>query len=305
MNTLMQLTTGRLHFAALPLLMISLPLLAQPPVFEAQILQSFSAFDARQGVAVDDEHFYVINNVRLTRHDKRSGKAQLQWDGVSATAGPLIHLDSGMIHDGRLYAAHSNYPNWPMTSSIEVWDSENLEHVVSHSFGVKLGSLTWLDYHQGSWWGTFANYDIVHDGMIRPYGETRNTVLVQFDEQFNIRQSWTLPPALLDRMRPMSNSGGSWGGDGLLYLTGHDYPEIYVMQLPESGSQLRWVATVHVPGFNGQGIAWDRSIAGRELWGILRQEQLVYRIAMPDVANSLPSQTADYRRGPGEFNRGH
>lgn len=280
---------------------ISAPLAAEPPVFKAQVLQTFQTFDARQGVAVDAGHFYAVNNFSLTRHDKQSGEAELQWDGVSDVDGPLIHLDSGMIHNGRLYAAHSNYPIWPMTSSIEVWDAQTLEHVDSHSFGVKLGSLTWVDYYEGVWWGAFANYDKIQDGMNRPYGETRNTVVVQFDDQFNVRQSWTLPPAILDRMRPMSNSGGSWGRDGLLYLTGHDYPEIYVMQLPETGSQLQWLATVQVPGLNGQGIAWDRSISGRELWGILKQDELVYRIAMPELPEALGGSAANYIRQADKF----
>lgn len=287
MSTTVQWVPGRAQLLALLPMLISLPVSGQPPVFEAQILESFQAFDARQGVAVDEGHFYAINNFSVTRHDKQSGAVSLQWGGIASADDPLIHLDSGMIHDGRLYAAHSNYPDWPMTSSIEIWDAETMEHTGSHSFGVKLGSLTWLDYSQDTWWGAFANYDIVQEGMDRPYGETDNTVIVKFDTRFNILQSWTLPAAILDRMRPMSNSGGSWGRDGLLYLTGHDGGEIYVMQLPETGSQLDWVATVIVPGLHGQGIAWDRSIAGRELWGILRQDELVYRIAMPEIAESL------------------
>jgi len=28
---------------------------------------------------------------------------------------------SGLL--GRLYAAHSNYPEWPMTNTIEVWNT--------------------------------------------------------------------------------------------------------------------------------------------------------------------------------------
>ena len=93
------------------------------------------------------------------------------------------------------------------------------------------------------------------------------------------------------RLTPMSNSGGSWGADGYLYLTGHDYPEIYVMRPPVTGGTLEWVATVHVPGLNGQGIAWDRTIAEPVLWGILKSRSEVYRIHMPKIDLPPKSQT--------------
>ena len=172
-----------------------------------------------------------------------------------------------------------------MTSSVEVWDMDNLQHIESHSFGVMLGSFTWLDRYNGSWWGAFANYDIVQREMTQPYGETRNTVMVQFDDDFEVLQSWSLPAEILRRMSPMSNSGGSWGGDGYLYLSGHDDPELYVMALPEVGSELDWLATVRMPGLNGQGIAWDRSADGSILWAILRSTRQVLKIEMPVLSN--------------------
>ncbi len=276
---------------------------ANPPQFEAAIEATFRTFDARQGVAVSAEHFYAINNFSITKHRKYDGEALLQWDGVTDVDGPLIHLDSGVIHDGLLFTSHSNYPHWPMTSSVEVWEAESMQHVTSHNIGVMLSSLTWLDRYQDQWWGAFANYDKVQDGMDFPYGETRNTVVVRFNEAFQPIQNWTLPAAILARMTPMSNSGGSWGDDGLLYLTGHDYPEIYVMELPKTGSELEWVATVTVPGLNGQGIAWDRTIAERRLWAILKSEELVYRIAMPEIVTQLPRSETDYLRKPGAFEK--
>ncbi|MCB1664636.1 MAG: hypothetical protein KDI28_02610 [Pseudomonadales bacterium] len=268
-----------------------LPLPDGMPVFEAEIMTTFATFDARQAVAVDADAFYAVNNFRVTRHDKRSGEPQLQWDGVSDETGPLIHLDSGMVHEGRLYAAHSNYPLWPMSSSIEIWDTATMAHVASHSFGIQLGSMTWIDRHEGYWWGGFGNYDKVQDGQDHPYGETRFSQVVKMDDAFRILEQWSLPAALYPRLTPMSNSGGSWGADGYLYLTGHDYPEIYVMRPPVTGGTLEWVATVHVPGLNGQGIAWDRTIAEPVLWGILKSRSEVYRIHMPKIDLPPKSQT--------------
>lgn len=292
------------HFYRLTLLacvglLISQLSRADTPVFDAQIEREFPTFDARQGVAVDASHFYAVNNFSLTKHDKQTGEALLQWDGLSDVDGPLVHLDSGFVLDGRLYAAHSNYPVWPMTSSIEIWDTETLVHVASHSFGIALGSMTWLDRHNGYWWGAFANYDKTQDEQSHPYGETRNTQVVKMNDEFVVLERWTLPPSILSRMTPMSNSGGSWGPDGYLYLTGHDFPEIYVMALPATGSQLDWVATVTVPGLDGQGIAWDRSVPEPILWAILKREELVYRIRMPAI--TVPAASRSYVRKPGEF----
>lgn len=275
------------------------PAAAEPPVFTGRIMETFETFDGRQGVAVDRRHFYAVNNFRITQHSREDGTPRVQWDGRSDIDGPLVHLDSGVIHDGRLYAAHSNYPHWPMTSSVEIWNAETLEHVDSISFGIASGSLTWVDRHDGYWWGAFGNYDKIQNGQIHPYGETRRTQVVQMDDAFEVIRRWTYPPGLLERMRPMSNSGGSWGPDGLLYITGHDHPEIYVVERPSSGSMLEWIATVEVEGLNGQGIAWDRSTDQRVLWGILKQKRHVHRMEIPPV--TIRNVRPDYRRWPGDF----
>jgi len=137
--------------AATLLVVLSHVALAGVPVVEAKLLAEFDTFDARQGVAVDEDFFYAVNNTRITKHDKVSGEALLQWDGGPEENGLLIHLDGAMVHEGRIFAPHSNYPQWPMTSSIEVWDAATMAHVESYSFGVNLGSLTWIDYHDGYW----------------------------------------------------------------------------------------------------------------------------------------------------------
>lgn len=273
---------------------------AQVPEVEATLLQQFDTFDARQGVAVDAAHFFAINNTRITMHDKTTGEALLQWDGgADDGSGRLKHLDSGMVLDGRLYAAHSNYPDSPMSSSIEIWNAITLEHLASHSFGILLGSLTWLDFYQDHWWATFANYDRVQPGERAPYGTTAATILVKMDSDFTILERWLFPSALHERFTPMSNSGGSWGADGFLYITGHDHPEVYVLQIPDQGSQVHWLATVNVPWIEGQGIAWDRSTDERIMWGILKREEKVFRFWVPEILEirepfqDIPLKTPD------------
>ena len=76
-----------------------------------------------------------------------------------------------------------------------------------------------------------------------------------------------------------------WRGHvSLLYITGHDEKELYVLRRPKSGVTLDYVTTVDVP-FEGQSWAWDRSVPGeRVIYGIsrARQEVIVARIpALP------------------------
>lgn len=252
------------------LAVLSLPVFAQtPPRFE-EVLR-FRSEMARQGVAVDAAHVYAVTDQGLAKLDKRSGAEVAAWRGPKD--GPIIHLDSGVVVDGLLYAAHSNYPQEPMTSSVEVWDVSTMRHVRTHSFGILLGSLTWIDRHDGKWWAVFANYSRVFGPSQRPYGNTHWTTLVQFDDQWRQQQAWIFPPNILRRAEPMSISGGSWGPDGLLYVTGHDHPEVYQVRLPAMGSVLEHVATLPIAG-EGQGIAWDRA-AGDVLWMISRRERQV------------------------------
>ena len=231
----------------------------------------FEAPEARQGVAVGERHFYVIGNRVIAKYDRQDGRRLAVWEGPEG--GPISHLNGGVVVDGRLYCAHSNYPGIPMTSSVEIWDADTLEHVGSHSFGVAGGSLTWVDYHGGFWWAGFAQYSGARAG--EPGRDTSWTEVVQLDERWQRLQGWVFPPEVLDRFRPMSNSGASWGPDGLLYCTGHDHHEVYAMRLPKLASTLDLVRVVPVASF-GQGIAWDRTPgAGRDLWGIVKDQRAV------------------------------
>jgi hypothetical protein len=91
---------------------------------------------------------------------------------------------------------------------------------------------------------------------------------VKLTRDFRPVQSWTLPKVILDRFEDMSNSGGSWGPDGYLYLTGHDPAELYRTRLPKAGSVLELVDIIPM-NIRGQGIAWDRSQQG-VIYGIIR-----------------------------------
>jgi hypothetical protein len=236
---------------------------AQPVLVQ---IGEFVVPEANQGVGVDAQHFYAVDNETIGQYDKATGKLVKKWQGPKK--GPITHLDSAMVMDGKIYAAHSNYPEWPMTSSLEIFDAATMEHIGTHSFGIQWGSLTWVDWHDNHWWMTFANYDRLLGPNKTPYGHKANTLMVKLTRDFRLVQSWTLPKAILDRFEDMSNSGGSWGPDGFLYLTGHDPAELYRMRLPKAGSTLELVDIIPM-NIRGQGIAWDRSQPG-VIYGIIR-----------------------------------
>jgi len=81
----------------------------------------------------------------------------------------------------------------------------------------------------------------------------------------------------------MSASGGAFGPDGLLYLTGHDEPEIYQLRLPQQGAVLEWVGTIPAP-LAGQAWAWDpTSLEGRwRIFGIKRATSEVIEFQLPE-----------------------
>jgi hypothetical protein len=88
---------------------------------------------------------------------------------------------------------------------------------------------------------------------------------------------------VLDRFAPKSNSGGGWGADGLLYVTGHDRPELYALRVPASGSTLEHVATIPIQ-VGGQAFTWDRS-QPRVLFGISRAGHEVAVMRIPPLGD--------------------
>jgi hypothetical protein len=249
-------------------LVTSAPSDADPPSRKLRELRRFNAAEARQAVAVDARHFYAIDNRAIGKYDKRTGErvgAYLEPDG-----GGIHHLNSGIAIDGRLYCANSNYPGVPMLSSIEIFDTETLEHVGSHSFGMLPGSATWIDRRDGHWWVGFGNYE--GRGGIPGRG-TEWTEIALYDDQWRRVGGDGFPAELIERLGTRSNSGATFGPDGLLYATGHDEAELYVLRVPKTGPALEFVEVLPVAA-EGQGIAWDPSDPSA-LYTILRSTREV------------------------------
>lgn len=248
-----------------------LSLLAGPGAAEGEgfaELRRYSAPAARQGVAVDAEHFYAIGNRRIEKYDRRTGEKRREW--VSPEDGPIVHLNAGIVLDGVIHCAHSNFPDVPMWSSIERFDAETLAHLGSQSFGIAEGSATWVDRREGAWWVAFANYR-GRGGV--PGRDPAWTSLVKFDDRWRRVAGFVYPPEVIERFGRYSNSGGAWGADGLLYITGHDAEEVYALRLPSAGSVLELAEILPVP-FPGQGIAFDPSDP-EVLWGIVKSRREV------------------------------
>lgn len=258
------------RFAAFAGLMIALAKLAQPVAAddparaEATALRRFDAPEATQAVAADATHFYAIGNRVVAKYDKQSGERVAAWQADDQH--PLLHLNSGIVHDGRLYCAHSNFPHYPETSSVEVWDVATLEHVDSHSLGMMEGSLTVVEQRGGGWSTVFAHdTEKVNDD---PHArDAWWTSFVQFDRHWQRQAGWVFPAAAIERFQPHSCSGAAWRGEWL-YCTGHDRGELYELAQPQAGSTQRLVQTIDAE-ITGQGIAWDPAEPTR-LWGIDR-----------------------------------
>lgn len=268
------------RIACVCLLLSLVPTFTQGGEEASASLPRFKAQEAHQGVAVDEKHVYAIASRAIGKYDKNTGALLKRWEASDEE--PLIHLDSGVVVDDKLYCAHSNFPGLPMTSSVEIWDCETLRHVDSHSFGIAWGSCTWIDRYDEHWWAVFAHYQDGQKGG-HPGRDNSWTVLLKFDDTWRPLESWVFPPEIVKRFERHSCSGGSWRADGLLYCTGHDAAEVYAMRLPKAGSILESVAILPFEN-HGQGIAFDRS-GSRRLYGIVRKEKLV-------VSEILPSPKA-------------
>lgn len=271
-------------FAAEPL--PALKLAAPTPGWRYEELRRIPAAEAGQAAVADREFIYAINNYTIGKYRKASGERVALWDG--GKGGPIIHLNAGIVFEGRLYCAHSNYPGVPMLSSVEIFDLATLQPLGSHSFGRTDGSLTWLDRRErsaaltsgGTWIACFVHYG-KRGG--EPGRGPEWTQIVEFDDQWRRLRGWVLPADLVAHIgaRGYSVSGGAFGPRGLLYASGHDHPELYVLDFPASGAALTWIATVPITA-EGQAFSWDPIEPG-VLYNVGRKtrEVIVGRVTSP------------------------
>lgn len=214
---------------------------------------------ATQAAAADERHVYAISNTTVAQYDRVTGRLV-----QAGTAADAKHLNSGFLHEGRVYCAHSNYPAEPPESEIRVFDPATGKLTLFHRFANPPGSLVWCVRRGGNWWCCFAWYREAN----------ARTVLVEYADGGLERElrRFTFPAEVVSDWDGMSASGGIWDGDTLL-VSHHHFPVLYRLALPPSGGELRLLETLGCP-FPGQGIAAD--VAG-SLVGIDRlQRRIVF-----------------------------
>jgi len=222
-------------------------------------MHRFKAPDARQAVAANATYFFTINNNRIVKQNKLTGEIENEWEDTR-----LKHLNSGVIIGDKLYCAHSNYPQIPMHSSIEVFSTKTLAHIQSHSFGINHGSCTWIDQRDGYWYIMFVHYD--GDKNRQTNRDVSWSQLIKYNSDWQQVEAWVLPPTLVERVSPYSISGGVFSSNGKLVCTHHHFKELYILSFPQMGSELVWETTIESP-IRGQGIAFDTH-EPEVLWGI-------------------------------------
>ncbi|MEM8815288.1 MAG: hypothetical protein AAGE85_05645 [Pseudomonadota bacterium] len=248
-----------------------------PAVFSAEPLERFPAAEARQGVAVDDAHFYAVANSAIGQYRRGSGVRVSGWSGPRG--GLIAHLNSCFAEDTLLWCANSNHPEVPMASSVEVFDTKTMRHERSHSLGlVDYGSLTWFERHGDGWIAGFAHYN---DRSGEPFKSNAYAGVHTFDERWRRTGGWRLPPALVERMAPQAASGGAIGEDGLLYVFGHHKPELYVLAKPAMGPTLLHIATIDLDA-EGQAFVFDPRDS-RVIWAISRPAGEVRTFRLPEI----------------------
>ncbi len=235
--------------------------------------------EADQGVAVDTESLYAIDNAVIARYPRAGGPRTGLWNGRDSA---LIHLNSCKTIGDKLWCAHSNYPAVPMASSVEVFDRRTLQPLDSHSLGHRdEGSLVWLDVLGSGWLAGFAHYDGKGG---EPGRSQRYSGVVSFDDQWRRTGGWSFPDTVLERMAPHAASGGAIGPDSWLYVMGHDRPEMYVLGRPRQGSTLVHLATIALPA-EGQAFSWAPD--SRSVFVVLRRHGRIRQIDIPSMPPAL------------------
>ncbi|HEY1081793.1 MAG TPA: hypothetical protein VGE29_05995 [Prosthecobacter sp.] len=244
------------------------PSIVSTGLWKHQELGRFKAAEAKQAVIAGDRYLYVLSNTAIGKYRKDTHERVAEWK--QPKGGPLIHLNAGIYHEGKLWCAHSNFPGIPMTSSIEVFDAETLAHTGTHSLGIAPGSLTWITRHQGRWYACFAHYS---KDKPRTGRDPSWTELVCFDDEWRRTAGWVFPPGIVEIFGGSSSSGGSISPTGDIFITGHDAPQLFVLRFPEAGSVLTWEDTFPIAA-EGQAFSWDPADPAL-LYSILRRTQEV------------------------------
>lgn len=260
---------SRLLFVLLLLTLIFMTTIE--PYQNQGLVRSFPADEARQGVAVGQGFVWVIDNSTIGKYTESGQK-------LDGTIVPLHikHLNGGVVVGDKLYCTNNPMDLKranvdPTINSIEVFQTHPALTLISTiKPNTKLfpdldyGSLTWIDFYQDAWYGTYAFYK----------DQVARTRLVKFNPDWSINRTWVYPLSLTQKWFPYSCSGGSFKNDKL-YVTGHDKQFLYVLQL--INDTLQFIKEIPIIG-EGQGISWDNTGL---LYTISRSKKMVNIESIP------------------------
>lgn len=149
---------------------------------------------------LDADHFYAFSNRAIGKYRKENGARVAGWEARKEDR--ILHLNAGIVSGGRLYCAHSNFPEAPAQSSLEIFDAARLTHLERHVFPEAPGSLTWIVPRGTGWSACFAHY--------RKTSDPAFSRVVQFDSKWAQVYSWKFPQALLERFAGNSSLRWRW-----------------------------------------------------------------------------------------------
>ena len=122
--------------------------MAAPQSSTVLVVFRWSAAEARQGVAVDQQFFYAIDNNRIGKYEKKTGRRVAHWEGDRKL---FPHINSCSVNRGELICAASIIPpcQW---QRIEIFSTATLKHLRTVALPPYPGSLTWIERHGGAWY---------------------------------------------------------------------------------------------------------------------------------------------------------
>lgn len=247
------------------------------------LIRSYTNIEnAVQGVIIDNNFFYPINKQTISKYNIKTGKNELS---KSFSNHPRINtLHSGISVSDKLFVCNQKING---RNTIEVFN-KNLEQEYFINVSGDTGKLVWIDYYKKYWWGCFAHSDkniqntivvefytsaeaIGADSLItretREFdkeskdplnsSKTRELDVEKPPPHWHIRNRWYLPYKAKKSLFPYSCSGGSFGRDGLLYLTGQFQNKLYVMGFHET-SPMMTLNHIKETSLYGGGIDWNR-----------------------------------------------
>lgn len=237
-----------------------------------------AAPEARQGVTSDGTYIYAVDNATIGKYMIATGDRVALFEGDKEH---FKHMNSCAFVGELLACAASNYPATPHQGSIEYFDPDELRHLRSVQLEDNPGSLTVFGERDSGKWAIFANYD----GKGGEAGKDhRDTVYAEMSPANRVTRTIRFPAAVLDRLAPYSISGAAWSTDGLIYVSGHDKPEIYVLRLRDGEQAFEYIATIPTVT-NGQAIDFD-PVQDRQLWAIDRNALQAVASTIPRISNT-------------------